>query len=69
MDVILSPERIDIQECDVLVTGFFSDERPLRGSTGWIDWRLNGILSRLLIEKRLTGGWKETTLSSGLSTT
>ena len=62
MNVILSPERIDLQECDVLVTGFFSDEKPLKGSSGWIDWRLNGILSRSLIEKRLTGGWKETTL-------
>jgi hypothetical protein len=62
MDVILSPERMDLQECDVLVAGLFSDERPLRGSSGWIDWRLNGTLSRSLIEKRLTGDWKETTL-------
>lgn len=62
MDVILSTEGIDVQECDVLVTGFFCDERPLRGSSGWIDWRLNGMLSHLLIEKRLTGDWKETTL-------
>lgn len=62
MDIILSKERIDAQECDVLVTGFFKDERPLRGSTGLIDWRLNGMLSRSLIEKKLTGDWKETTL-------
>jgi len=62
MDIILSPERVDVQECDVLVSGFFQDERPLHGSSGWIDWRLNGTLSRILIEKRLTGEWKETTL-------
>ncbi|RPJ02778.1 MAG: hypothetical protein EHM36_11990, partial [Deltaproteobacteria bacterium] len=62
MDIILSPERVDVQECDVLVSGFFQDERPLQGSSGWIDWRLNGTLSRILIEKRLTGEWKETTL-------
>ena len=62
MDVILSTERIDVQECDVLVTGFFQDERPLKGSSGWIDWRLNGMLSRFLIRKRLTGEWQETTL-------
>lgn len=62
MDVILSTEAIDLQECDVLVTGFFQDERPLRGSSGWMDWRLNGVLSRFLIEKRLTGDWQETTL-------
>ncbi len=62
MDIILSKDRVDVQECDVLVTGFFRDERPLGGSTGLIDWRLNGMLSRLLVEKKLTGEWKETTL-------
>jgi len=62
MDVIVSPEEADVQECDVLVAGIFKDERPLRGSSGWIDWRLNGLLSRFLIEKKLTGDWKETTL-------
>ncbi len=62
MDIILSKERIDDQECDVLVVGFFKDERPLAGSAGLIDWRLNGTLSRFLIEKKLTGDWKETTL-------
>lgn len=62
MDIILSKEGVDVQECDVLVTGFFVDERPLGGTAGLIDWRLNGMLSRLLIEKKLTGAWKETTL-------
>jgi hypothetical protein len=27
-----------------------------------VDWRLNGLLSRCLIEKKLVGVWKETTL-------
>jgi hypothetical protein len=62
MDVILSSEKVDVQECNLLVIGFFEDERPLKGSSGWIDWRLNGLLSRFLIEKRLTGHWKEVTL-------
>ena len=62
MDVILSKEKVDAQECDVLVTGFFKDERPLKGSSGWVDWRLNGMLSRFLMEKKLTGDWEETTL-------
>ena len=62
MDIILSRDGVDFQGCDVVVTGFFIDERPLGGSAGLIDWRLNGMLSRLLIEKKLSGGWKETTL-------
>jgi hypothetical protein len=59
MDIILSKERVDAQECDVLVAGFFRDERPLKGSSGWIDWRFNGMLSQLLIENKLSGDWKE----------
>jgi hypothetical protein len=62
MDIILSTEKVDVQVCDVLVTGFFEDERPLKGSSGWVDWRLNGLLSHFLIDKRLTGDWKEVTL-------
>jgi hypothetical protein len=62
MEIILSKERVDAQECDVLVAGFFSDERPLKGSSGWIDWRFNGMLSQLLMENKLTGGWMEATL-------
>jgi len=62
MDIIISKESVDLQESDLLLTGIFQDERPLRGSVGWIDWRLNGMLSRLLIENRLTGEWKERTL-------
>jgi len=62
MDVILSKERVDVQGCDVLVTGIFKDERPLKGSSGWIDWRFNGMLSRFLMDKKLSGDWKETTL-------
>jgi len=62
MEIILSKERVDVQDCDLLVTGFFRDERPLKGSSGWIDWRLNGMLSQLLVENKLTGDWKEATL-------
>jgi hypothetical protein len=62
MDIILSKERVDTQDCDLLVTGFFRDERPLKGSSGWIDWRFNGMLSQLLVENKLTGDWKEATL-------
>jgi hypothetical protein len=62
MDVILSKEKVDVQECDVLVTGFFKDERPIKGSSGWIDWRLNGMISRFLMDHKLTGDWNETTL-------
>lgn len=62
MDVILSAEEVDTQECDVLVTGFFQDERPLKGSCGWVDWRLNGMISRFIKEDKLSGHYKEKTM-------
>jgi hypothetical protein len=62
MDVIVSTGEVDLQECDLLATGFFQDERPLKGTAGWLDWRLNGLLSHFLIEKRLAGTWKERVL-------
>lgn len=62
MDVIISPGKVDGQECQILVIGFFKDERPLKGSSGWIDWRLNGMVSHFIMEGKLIGEWKETTL-------
>ena len=62
MEIILSKERVDVQECELLVTGFFKDERPLKGASGLVDWRFNGKFSRFLIENRLSGDWSETIL-------
>jgi len=62
MDIIISKEEVDLQESGLLIAGLFQDEKPLRGSAGWIDWRLNGMLSHLLIDQRLTGAWGERTL-------
>jgi cytosol aminopeptidase family protein len=40
---------------DCLVVPLFSDERPLRESSGRADWRLCGRLSQVLAEGRLSG--------------
>lgn len=47
------PEAI---EADILVVGFFSEDRPLRGAAGRLDWRLCGQLSEFLSSGRLDGG-------------
>jgi hypothetical protein len=62
MDIILSIEDVDLQECELLVTGFFQDERPLKGTSGLIDWRMNGTISPLVKEGKMTGEWQEATL-------
>jgi len=44
---------------DTLVLAHFADERPLRGVGGLVDWRLNGRLSKMILEYNLTGAWGE----------
>ena len=61
---IAAPElrRLDASRADALVLTFFEDERPLRGASGLVDWRMCGRLSHLLEEGRITGRRGETTL-------
>ena len=62
MEVIISSEPIDRLECQLVEAGFFEDERPLRGPAGLLDWRLNGAISREIINGRITGRFKETVI-------
>ena len=47
---------------DVLVTPFFSCDRPLRGPVARADWRLCGLLSERLQREQLTGARGEAAL-------
>lgn len=42
-------------EIDAACLFVFADERPLQGLAGYIDWRLCGALSRILLEGRFVG--------------
>ncbi|MDW8247144.1 MAG: M17 family peptidase N-terminal domain-containing protein [Sandaracinaceae bacterium] len=56
MDIAYLPlelHRIDMSDAEALVLPVMSDERPLRGATSLIDWRLCGRLSRWLKEGHL----------------
>jgi hypothetical protein len=44
---------------DLLVVGFYSDVRPLRGAAGLLDWRLDGRLSALIVAGSLSGAADE----------
>ncbi|MGC9324422.1 MAG: M17 family peptidase N-terminal domain-containing protein [Desulfomonilia bacterium] len=48
-------------DVDVAVLGlwFFSDERPLKGLTGLLDWRLEARISQLIISGFMTGEYGE----------
>lgn len=53
-------ESIDcLMDIDTLVLFVGQDERPLRGTAGFVDWRLNGALSRILLQGFFTGALGE----------
>ncbi len=59
MQINLSTQPPDLQKHKCLVLGFFSDEKPPRGTCGVIDWRLNGMISQHIKMKHITGEFKE----------
>jgi hypothetical protein len=57
--------QIDALRCEALALPFFSDERPLRGALGLLDWRMCGFISRLLGRGKIEGSPLETVLIPG----
>ncbi|HLG19704.1 MAG TPA: M17 family peptidase N-terminal domain-containing protein [Bdellovibrionota bacterium] len=53
---------VDDLETDLIITTLFETDRPPHGTTGLIDWRLNGFLSRMILSGTLTGKEEEFTL-------
>lgn len=58
-------EALDQLGCEALALPMFSDERPLGGVLGLVDWRLCGLLSRLLQARRIEGEFEEQVLLPG----
>ncbi len=56
-------EALDELDNRCLVLTFFADDRPLRGLTGRVDWRLCGQLSRLMISDFVDGHFCEAMLT------
>jgi len=59
----VSLESFDKLCVDVLVLGPFEGERPLRGAAGYCDWRLNGRLSRMLLDESFLGKPRDVVLT------
>jgi len=63
----LSLDQLDRLEATDLVLWLASDERPLKGSAGFVDWRANGWLSHLVAsgQFKCDKGERMLTLSQG----
>jgi hypothetical protein len=59
MQIHLSTEAPDRPRHKCLVLGIFTDEKPPLGIGGFMDWRLNGMISRELKQGRINGDFME----------
>lgn len=59
MKIRLSAEPADLSKHKCLVLGVFSDEKPPRGICGFVDWRLNGYISREIKQGNIDGKFTE----------
>lgn len=55
LDFELGSEPLERSKVDLAVAGFFSDEHPLRGGAGRVDWRLCGLVSEQILAGRIEG--------------
>lgn len=62
LDFKLFAEPVIHAPCDTLVVPVPSDERPLRGEAGWVDWRVCGAISQQLASGYVGGSRGEAVL-------
>mgnify|MGYP001592469600 CR=1 FL=1 len=48
------------RQSKLFITSFYEDERPLQNTTGKLDWRLRGALSKYILSGWITGTLEET---------
>lgn len=59
IQLVLSATPLDEIPGKIALATFFEDVRPLKGSTGLIDWRLNGKISQLILSGKISGHFAE----------
>jgi len=59
MRIKITTESLDTLAREGLAMGFFSDERPPKGHCGFVDWRLNGMISREIALGHISGTFME----------
>ena len=59
MQILVDTRDVTSIPTELIVLWHFSDERPLRGTSGLIDWKLDGRISKFIMDDRITGEWQE----------
>ncbi len=62
IELTLTSKTIDEIPAQLALITTYEDVRPLKGSAGLVDWRLNGKLSRLFIQNKMKGSKGEALL-------
>ncbi|MCC6642412.1 MAG: hypothetical protein IT386_14725 [Deltaproteobacteria bacterium] len=62
LSVVIDAGQLERAPADLAVATFFESDRPLRGEAGRADWRLCGLLSRLVAGAHLRGRAAEAAL-------
>jgi len=62
MKVLVDTRHLDDISGDLLGLWHFSDEKPLKGLSGLVDWRLDAKISQFMISGRIAGTWGEKVL-------
>ncbi len=62
MKIVLTVTPIEKIFSQCCVCFLPEDVRPLTGAVGRIDWALNGLISRLIVEKKVSGAFLESVL-------
>jgi hypothetical protein len=62
VDLEISGEPLERSRVDLVVTGFFRGELPLRGGVGRADWRMCGLISDQILAGRMKGDVEEALL-------
>jgi Cytosol aminopeptidase family, N-terminal domain len=59
MRIKITTESLDTLNREGLALGFFLDDRPPKGHCGFVDWRLNGMISRELAQGHISAAFME----------
>ena len=59
MRIKITTESLDTLGREGLALGFFLDDRPPKGHCGFVDWRLNGMISREIASGHISAAFME----------